>query len=376
MGGMLFSLENQGARRALAVLGCASTLFWASACGEGEGDRDSWEKVPTVEVMTVEPELLRDTVKFGGQLSSEKSVLLKSELEGVVASIEFEEGQRVKKGQTLIRLRSDEMRARLQVAEANLALAAAESDRTHKLLDRKAAAQSQRDRRTAELAVAEARVELARVDLARTRITAPFDGVVGMRLVQPGAFVTDKDALVQIDAVDRLQAVFAMSEVLLPFASVGYPIEVLVAPYPGEKFPGKVFFVSPTLDTAARRILTKAWVPNEHGKLAAGLYANIEVEIARREGAIILPESAVVSDRVGTFVWRIGEEEIAERIPVEIGLRKHGRVEVTLGLRAGDRVVTAGTHKVNAGKKVAAAMELPAGQASVPPEGEPVGEGT
>jgi membrane fusion protein (multidrug efflux system) len=196
-----------------------------------------------------------------------------------------------------------------------------------------------------------------------------------MRLVAPGDLVTDKDSLVQIDAVDRLQAYFAMSEFLLPFAKVGFPVEVMVSPYPGERFPGKVFFVSPTLETNSRRIMVKAWVPNGHGKLAAGLYANIEVEIRRQENALILPESAVVADRLGTFVWRIGDDELAERVPIEVGLRKGGKVEVTRGLHAGDRIVTAGTHKVSVGKKVAAAAPLLSGQASAQAEGE-AGEGT
>ena len=342
---------------------------------DDEENHGSFERVPTVEIQRLEPELLRDTALFGGQLGSESSVMLKSEVEGIVAAIEFQEGQRVEEGAILVRLRSDEQGAQLREAEANLSLAVADAKRAEQLITRNATAQSKRDQAVAKLGVAQARLELARVALQRTRIRAPFDGVVGMRLVAPGDFVTDKDSLVQIDAVDRLQAYFAMSEFLLPFAKVGFPVEVMVSPYPGERFPGKVFFVSPTLETNSRRIMVKAWVPNGHGKLAAGLYANIEVEIRRQENALILPESAVVADRLGTFVWRIGDDELAERVPIEVGLRKEGKVEVTRGLHAGDRIVTAGTHKVSVGKKVATAALLPSGQASAQTEGE-AGEGT
>lgn len=390
---MAFSLANRGAPRLARRCGRGArrslrhALRWAAGavvlvsggpgCRPGaDANRGSFDQVPTVEIRQVEPELLRDVVKFGGQLGSERSVLLKSELEGVVESIEFAEGQRVSEGDILVELHDDEQRARLREAEANLALATSEAKRAAALLSKNAAATAQRDRTRAEQRIAEARVELAKVELRRTKIRAPFDGVVGMRLVARGDFVTDKDSLVQIDAVDRLQAYFAMSEVLLPYATVGYPVDILVSPYPGERFPGKVFYVSPTLDESARRIMVKAWVPNENHKLAAGLYANIEVEIRREENAILLPESAVVADRHGTFVWRVGDEDIAERVPIQVGLRKGGTVEVTLGLHAGDRVVVAGTHKVNEGKKVAAAVLPSAGQASTLGEGAPVGEGT
>ena len=152
-------------------------------------------------------------------------------------------------------------------------------------------------------------------------------------------------------------------------------MEVMVAPYPGERFPGKVFFVSPTLETNARRIMVKAWVPNEHGKLAAGLYANIEVEIRRDENALLVPESAVVADRLGTFVWSVDREDVATRVPIEVGLRKGGQVEVIGGLVGGERIVTAGTHKVSAGKKVAYSDMSTSGRATVSAE-EPGGEGT
>ncbi|MFP8881943.1 MAG: efflux RND transporter periplasmic adaptor subunit [Myxococcota bacterium] len=346
-------------------------------CGDSEADakNKSFEKVTTVETLVIQPRLLRDTVQFGGQLASEKSVVLKSEVDGILASIEFEEGQYVEKDDVLFRLRSDEQVALLKVAEANLALAISEAKRAQRLLSLDAAAQALRDRTAAEKDVAQARVELARIALSRTRIRAPFDGLVGMRLVSPGAFLNEKIPLVQIDAVDRLQATFAMGEIALPFARVGIPVEVLVAPYPGERFPGEVFFVSPTLDTKARRLLVKAWIPNPERRLAAGLYANIEVEIRLEEDALVIPESAVVADRLGSFVWRVDEENIATRVSIELGLRKGGQVEVTGGLVGGERIVTAGTHKVNDGKKVAHSNLSASGQASVPSE-EPAGEGT
>ena len=129
-------------------------------------------------------------------------------------------------------------------------------------------------------------------------------------------------------------------------------IEAHVGPYPGETVPGVVFFVAPTVDPDSRRVYIKAWVANDDGRLRAGLYANLDMEVARRENAILVPESAVVYDRRGTYVWRIEDDDSVARIPIEVGLRKGGRVEVTLGLESGDEIVVAGTHKVAEGKTI------------------------
>jgi membrane fusion protein (multidrug efflux system) len=292
-------------------------------------------------------------------------VVVKAETDGVVEEQLFEEGQDVAAGAVLLRLKSDEQRARLHEAEANLALAREVYERTKALATRDAISQAKRDEATAQLAVDEARVELARVELAKTEIKAPFAGVLGMRLVSIGDRVTDETPLVQIDAVDRLQVAFAISELGILFTRVGAPVEVRVAPYPGVVFPGEVFFVSPTLDPATRRIIAKAWVPNQDHRLRAGLFATVDMEVGHHDAAIVIPESAVVFDRAGAYVWKIGDGGVASRVPVQVGLRKEGRVEITLGLQPGDTIVTAGTNKVVEGKKVVAATrhEAPQGQA-------------
>jgi membrane fusion protein (multidrug efflux system) len=181
---------------------------------------------------------------------------------------------------------------------------------------------------------------------------------------------------VQIDAVDRLQVAFAISELGILFTRVGAPVEVRVAPYPGETFRGEVFFVSPTLDPSTRRIVAKAWVPNEGRRLRAGLFADVDMEIDRRENAILVPETAVVFDRQGTYVWRLDAEDVATRVPVETGLRREGRVEITLGLQAGDRIVSAGTHKVQEGEKVVASVEGAAAAGQARRRAATAGQGT
>jgi membrane fusion protein (multidrug efflux system) len=363
------SLRERAARRARACSRAALALLagaaLAAGCGGGGEGRAGGEPPPSVvELHRVQPETLRDVAVFGGQLEAEHSVLVKSETDGVVAEVLFEEGQQVRAGRALFRLKRDAEAARLREAEAQRGLAREVFERTRQLLERDATSIARHDEAAAQLAVAESRVELARVALDRTEVRAPFDGVVGRRLVSPGDRVTDADPLVQIDAIDRLEAVFTMTDAGIVVAEPGLPVEVRVAPYPNERFRGEVFFVSPTVDPETRRLTLKAWVPNPEGRLRAGLYADVELQVARRENALLVPEPALVSDRSGTYVWRVDAEQRAERVPVETGLRKDGRVEVTLGLRPGDVVVAAGTHKVFEGVRVSDAARPPTGQAS------------
>jgi membrane fusion protein, multidrug efflux system len=330
-----------------------------------------------VEVMRVEPELFVDTAVFSGQLDAEYSVTLKPEIAGVVESLEFEQGQRVAQGDVLFRMRDGEQVARLREAEAHRDLARLRWQRAKELASRDASSAAASDAARAEWEVARARVDLARVELERTRIRAPFDGVVGQREVDPGARVEEEDPLVRVDAVDRLQLTFAISDEGLSFARPGMKVQVWVRPYPGEKFPGEVFFVSPTLDPRNRRIWVKAWIDNPDGRLVPGLFANVDLEVRRRERAIVLPESAVALDHQGPYVWKVDEENRVTRMPVEVGVRERGVVEIVQGLPAGTRVVTAGTNKVSEGVEIREAENPLIGRAgSTAPEGSLIGEGT
>ena len=355
----------------------AALALAAAACGSGNAEHGPGFDHPiTVELLRVEPQLLSDTATFSGQLDAEYTVELKAETSGVIEELLFEEGQAVKKGALLFRLRDDEQKARLAQAVANRDLAVEVWERTQELVSRDVSSAAQRDRAAAELAVARARVDLAKLALDRTRILAPFDGVVGARYVAPGDRITDKKALVRIDSIDRLQLSFAISEQGVAFARTGVKLEVRVRPYPDDVFEGEVFFVSPSLDAATRRMILKAWVPNPDGRLRPGLFANVDLEIAQRENAMLIPESAVVFDQQGTFVWRV-RDEVGERVPIDIGLRKNGRVEVKLGLAPGDTIVSAGTHKVIPGRKLrTAANETHEEVGSAPRATTPAGSGT
>ncbi len=348
--------------RLAGVLTLVCTLAAGSfGCGIGGSEAEAeLSFAVTVEISEVTAGPLRDVATFSGQLDAEQSVMVKSEDDGVIAEVLFDEGQEVEEGMILYRLRDGEQKARLAEARAQLRLAREVHARTENLATRAAISQAARDEAAAQLAVAKARVEVAEVALERTRVRAPFSGVVGQRLVAPGERVDEKVALVQLDAVDRLQVQYGITELGILFTRVGTPVEVRVAPYPDEVFAGEVFYVSPTLDPDTRRIVAKAWVDNRDRRLRAGLFGEIDMQVAERDSAILVPEAAVVFDRHGTYVWRVDQAMKVAKVPVETGLRRGGEVEITLGLQPGDRIVSAGVNKLDEGDEVVAAAPLPA----------------
>ena len=325
---------------------CALT---AAGCNSGALESSDGPPASVVETARVESRLFSERVEVVGQLAAAESVVLRPEIAGVVESIEFQEGQQVAAGEVLFVLRSGEQRAALREAEANRVLAADVFARTEKLSKVRVSAASELTRARAGVAAAEALVDLARVNVERTRIRAPFDGALGARDVSPGDWVDSDVALVQIDAVDRLQLQFSLPGKAIALAQPGLKVSVRVAAYPDEDFGGAVYFISPALDTESRRLGMKAWVPNSDGRLRPGMFARVELETERTEQALLVPESAIANDASGSYVWRVTSESLAERASVELGTRREGQVVIVSGLASGDTIVASGTHKVYEG---------------------------
>jgi membrane fusion protein (multidrug efflux system) len=334
---------------ALVSAGCSSDAL------------ESLEEMPPsiVELARVESRLFSERVEVVGQLAAAESVIIRPELSAIIESIEFEEGQRVSKGDTLFVLRSEEQRAALREAEANRVLAADVFERTEKLSKVRISAASELTQARAGVAAADAVVDLARVNLERTRVRAPFDGAVGARSVSPGDWVDSDVALVQIDAVDRLQLQFSLPENAISLAKQGLAVTARVAAYPDERFSGVVYFISPALDNDSRRLALKAWVPNSEGRLRPGMFSRVELQVERTEQAVVIPESAIARDAVGSYVWKAGADSVAHRAAVELGTRRDGQVVIVSGLRTGDTIVTSGTHKVFEGGRVQSPDDIP-----------------
>ncbi|MCC6766643.1 MAG: efflux RND transporter periplasmic adaptor subunit [Deltaproteobacteria bacterium] len=331
---------------AAAVSGLLLALSGCSRSGE---TAPAGPPPPVVEVVTVTPRALANEADLLGQLNAVQQVTVRSEVSGIVAAIEFREGEAVHRGQLLFRLRDDEQVARRHEAETALRLADANHRRMQDLSHDGIVAPSQLDDATAQLEAARARLEVARVAVDRTRITAPFDGYAGHRLVSLGARIEPENDLVTVESIADLELAFQLPELAMPLARVGVPVDIRVAPYPDRVFSGAISFVAPSLNPQNRRLLVKARIPNPDLTLRPGLFATVEARLGTRENVLAVPDSAVVYGSTGAFVWRIDAAQKAVPVDVALGLRRHGIVEVTSGLRAGDVVVVAGTNKLAPG---------------------------
>lgn len=336
--------------RTLFLAGSIATL--AVGCSSGGGGEPPAMPPVFVETQVVKPAPIRDVAELVGQLEAEESVAIRSEIDGMVAEILFEEGARVEKGTVLVRLRDADQAADLAAAEARERLAADTHRRFRQLGEEQVTSKWEIERVTRELDVARAERERARVRLEKTRLRAPFTGSLGARHVSPGDWVGTETEIVDIHATDRLRLLFALPERYAPLARVGSSFEVSVAAYGEERFAGEVYFVDPVVEATSRQLTLKGWVPNVGARLRPGQFATIRAEIERRDEALVVPDSALVYDGQASFLWKVGAARKAERADVETGIRQEGKIEIRRGIAAGDEVVVAGTNKVFAGASI------------------------
>ncbi len=320
------------------------------AAGAAAAQDNKTEVVP-VEAAKVLAAPLSEQVTAIGTILSDEAVTISSEIPGRLEEVHFQEGQPVEKGAALFTLDDSVYRAQLADAEAKLKLAEQTHKRTSQLFSSKYATAQSADETASNLAVSTAAVELARVQLDKARIAAPFAGIVGLRKVSAGEYITAGQPLVNLEAIDPVKADFRVPEKFLPAIRVGQSIRIKVDAFPDDSFEGKVYAIDPRLDVSGRSLLVRAVVPNTDQRLRPGLFARVTVLLELKEAALSVPEQAIVPQGDSQFVFKIVDGKV-KLTKVVIGTRREGRVEIVDGLAAGDQVVTAGQLKIRDGTPV------------------------
>jgi membrane fusion protein (multidrug efflux system) len=298
-----------------------------------------------VEAVTVEAQPLQRTLQVVGSLTSGESVMIRPEVAGRIARLSFEEGQPVEAGAVLVRLDDSEERARLASAEAQLALSGANYKRSQTLAKRDNLSQAALDEAFARMKIDEAAVAVARTAVDKTQVRAPFAGSIGLRRVSPGAYVQAGADIVNLESLHPLKADFRVPELFSADLKRGQPVRLSVDAVPGRSFDGEVMAVDPQVDVAGRSMLLRARVPNPDGTLRPGMFARVTLVLEVNPSALLVPEQALVPRGQTQMVVKVVDGK-ATYIPVEVGHRADGMVEVTKGLAAGDTVVTAGQMKL------------------------------
>lgn len=335
-----------------------------SACGssapEGAGGPPGGGMPPTqVETAKVEARALPSQFETVGSLRADESAVIRPEIAGKIERIGFTEGQRVSAGSLLFSLDAALTQADLNEANANLENSRRANTRANELAGKQLVARADVDQTRASLGVDQARAASARTRLEKTQIRAPFDGVVGLRDVSVGDYVTAGQALVDLVRMDPMEVDFRVPEVQLGKMKVGQAVNLSVDAYPGETFAGEVVAIAPTIDAAGRSASLRARVANADLKLRPGLFARVQVVFGTNAKALMVPEQAIWPNGEQKMVFVV-VDGIAKLVPVTLGARQPGWVEIVEGLKAGDEVITSGQQKIGDGAKVATAAAPPA----------------
>ncbi len=313
-----------------------------------------------VEAVAVAVVPLQEDVTAVGTLKSNESVVMRPEIAGRIATINFKDGTMVAKGAVLVALDASTQSADLEQARANLGLAQANFRRNEDLFQKRFISERARDESAATLKVQEAAVALAEARYQKTQIRAPFAGIVGIRNVSVGDYVKEGQDLINLEDIDTLKLDFKLPEVLLAQIRRGQNVQVTTDALPGKAFDATVDAVDPHVDAAGRALSLRARLANPNGKLRPGMFARVRLILSEKREALVVPEEALVPQGADQFVFRVVDGN-AQQVKVTTGVRRAARVEILGGLKAGDVVVTAGQLKLREGVPVRVAQ--PAGAA-------------
>jgi membrane fusion protein (multidrug efflux system) len=346
---MQYSMMDR--RRALCAAGAAAMLLALTAAaqqpkGVGGPPPGMPVKAAPVKVGTVNIE-----VSAVGTLLGNESVMVRPEVAGRIAGLHFNEGQAVARGALLVTLDSAEVKAQLAGSTADERLGRQRAERAEELYKKNFISQQALDDAREAYKKATARRQEDEARAAKTEIRAPFNGVLGLRLVSAGAYLKAGEDIVRLDNIDVVKLDFRVPETYLRQFSRSQSIALRVDADPAQQVAGQVYAVEPAVDEKTRTALLRARVPNPGGRLKPGMFARVMLNLGSRNHAILIPEQAVVPRGDKNYVFRVVAGK-AQMAAVELGSRTPGEVEVVKGLGKDDVVVTEGQIKLQDGAPV------------------------
>ncbi|SDR99870.1 membrane fusion protein, multidrug efflux system [Pseudomonas asplenii] len=318
-----------------------------------------------------------------GTLKALQGVNLSLEVAGTVKTLQFESGQKVKAGQALLQLDSDVESAQLETAQADLGLAELDYGRGAKLVGSQAISRGEFDRLSAVRQKNRATVNQLKASLAKKKILAPFSGTIGIRQVDVGDYLASGTVIATLQDLSSLYVDFYLPEQFVPKLAVGQPVQLSVAAYGQEVFPGRLSAINPKVDEATRNVLVRATLANPDGKLLPGMFANLQVLLPAPQAQVVIPESAVTYTLYGNSVYVVAEKKaedgtllkepdgrpqlMAERRFIKTAERRDGLVKVIEGLKDGEQVVSGGQLKLDNGAHIAISQDKMAPTATPAP---------
>ncbi|QGY44987.1 efflux RND transporter periplasmic adaptor subunit [Maribellus comscasis] len=287
------------------------------------------------------PTEMSELRKAVGSLLPDEEVELSFETSGKIVGIYFDEGTRVKKGDLLAKINDRPLQAQLLKLQAQLKLTEEKEFRQRQLLDRDAISRESYDQISTELQALQADIKLIEARIAETELRAPFDGIVGLRMISEGAIATTQTKIVRLVKVSPLKIEFSIPERYAGEVNPGYPISFNVDGFT-EEFRAKVYAIEPKVELETRTIVLRALYPNKNEELKPGRYASVTVKLSQIENTVSIPTEAVIPEMDGekVFILKNGK---AEQRNVVIGLRTESHIQIKKGLNFGDTLLTTAT---------------------------------
>lgn len=321
-----------------------------------------------------------------GTLKALQGVDLSLETDGTVTDVHFQSGQKVKAGQPIVQLDSAVETALLETAQADLGLAQVDYSRGSQLVGSQAISKGEFDRLSAVLKKSKATVNQLKAALGKKSILAPFSGTIGIRQVDVGDYVATGTMIATLQDLSSLYVDFFVPEQSIPKIAVGQPVQIIVAAFPSEQFPGKITAINPKVENSTRNVQVRATLANPDGKLLPGMFASLEVLLPDPQPRIVVPESAITYTLYGNSVYVVTQKKaedgsvdkddkgepilIAERRFVETGERRDAQVMITKGVQKGEQVVTAGQIKLDNGAHIAISDDKTLSEKNSPPRAD------
>lgn len=339
-------------RLILAVFGIAIPLALTGCGGEKAGGGGFAFPPMPVEVSQVMVQNVVDKFEGVGTIEAIEAITVVSEIDAAVKAFSFREGGFIKKGHLIAQLDDAQLAAEVGRAEALAAQSKATYDRVKIVVEQGAGAPQDMDDASAALKVAEANLAVARARFEKTRIIAPFGGIIGARRVSVGTFLRAGQAITELANIDEVRVMFSAPERFLSRFTQKATVTVSTTAYPGVFLKGEIAVIEPTIDPSTRTARVIARVQNIGRKVRPGMSANVSAVLSERPNALTIPNEAVFGSGNQTFVFIVKPDSTVARVPVSLGTRLPDVVEVLEGLQAGTTVVRAGHQKLFEGGKV------------------------
>ena len=305
--------------------------------------------------IVITPRPLDNKILASGNILATEEVELYSEVSGKVTQILFKEGGHVQKGDLLVKINDSELRAQLQKAESKRKLLEEKESRQRRLREVNAISQEQYDEILNELNGVNAEVNLLNAQLQKMEIRAPFSGVVGLRYISEGSYISPTTLVARMQDISSVKVDFSIPEKYAGIVQKGNKIRFTLEGS-SKQNEGTIYAIEPKVDPVTRTLKLRAIARNDREMILPGSFAKIELLLKRQDDAVLIPTYSVIPDMQGQKVYVV-RNGLATLVAVETGIRTEEQIQIVKGLQTNDTLVTAGLLQLRPGAPVAVTLE-------------------